>query len=76
MNDKLPNIHEREKPGYYSVCVWVESAGQFQAPLDAETQQLTGCHTEFAKSIAGFAGMPLAAARSRATRLFGYQKMI
>lgn len=32
---------------FYAVGRWVESAGQFQRPLDGEERQLTGCHTEF-----------------------------
>ena len=73
-DNKVPNIHE-VTPGTYAVCVWVESSGQFQAPLDAETRKLTGCHAEFARSLHGFGGMSLADARNRAQRLYGYQKM-
>lgn len=71
--DKPPNIHENGD--HYVVAVWVESAGQYQAPLDAETCRLTGCHTEFARSLDGFAGLTLADARSRAVKLFGYEKL-
>ena len=71
--DRPPNIHENGD--YYVVAVWVESAGQYQAPLDAESRRLTGCHTEFARSLDGFAGLTLADAQSRATDLFGYEKL-
>lgn len=78
MNEQ-PNIYEYEDSKgrtCYAVCHWVESAAQYQAPLDAETRRLTGCHTEFARIPAGIGGKPdLAWARRRARMLYGYSKL-
>jgi len=71
--NRAANIHKNGS--YFVVCVWVESAGQYQAPLDAEERSLTGCHTEFARNLDGFTGYRLPDARQRASDLFGYQKM-
>ena len=79
MKDTQPvNIYPYEIGGrtYYAVCVWVESAAEYQAPMDAETRRLTGCHTEFAKTPRGIGGKPdLKWARRRARSLFGYSKL-
>lgn len=40
----------------FAVCHWDEFHGQWQAPLDAETRRLTGCHTEFARTLVGIGG--------------------
>jgi hypothetical protein len=74
MMNKLPNIHEYD--GKFYVCHWVESAGQWQRPLDADERRLTGCHTEFSQSIND---MPhydeCDNAVDLARRLYGYSKL-
>lgn len=48
-NDYTQYVHlntRSSKPRWF-VAQWVESAGQYQVPLDAETARVTGCHTEF-----------------------------
>jgi hypothetical protein len=79
MTGKAPNIHpytDAKGKTRYAVCVWVERAAQFQAPLDAEDRRLTGCHTEFARTAKGIGGHPdLGKARRRARKLYGYSKL-
>ncbi|MFA6270315.1 MAG: hypothetical protein WC657_03845 [Candidatus Paceibacterota bacterium] len=40
----------------YAVGEWIESAGQYQCPLDANSRKLTGCHTECARTPSGLGG--------------------
>ena len=39
-------VHDHPDGGYF-VGKWSEFHAQWQRPLDAETQRLSGCHTEF-----------------------------
>lgn len=78
-NDNRPaNIHEytSKKDGktYYSVCVWVEGANQYQVPLDNYERQQTGCHTEFARNFEGLGRMNRGKAYREAQKRFGYAK--
>ena len=78
-NDNRPaNIHEYtgrfDGKTYYSVCVWVESANQYQVPLDAEEQRLTGCHTEYASNFKSLGKMKRNKAYYEARKRFGYAK--
>ena len=57
----------------YAVAEWVEEAGQYQAPLDKRTAELTGMHTEFARKPEGLGGyLDRKKALRRARYLFRY----
>lgn len=73
----MQNVYEyTNKRGQkcYAVCHWVETAAEYQRPLDAEERRLTGCHTEFAKRLEyiGEGFTSLSAAKRRAKQLYGY----
>jgi hypothetical protein len=53
----------------YAVGQWVESAGQYQCPLDNRTAELTGCYAEFARTAKGLGGY---LTRSKALRRARY----
>jgi len=38
---------------YFAVGEWNQERGQFTCPLDAHTQDLTGCFAQFARTAAG-----------------------
>lgn len=42
----------------YAVGRWDPERGQYIAPLDKSTAQLTGCHSQFARSEAGMDNYP------------------
>lgn len=42
-----------ELNGRYALARWVESAGQYQAPMTREARRLTGCHTVSSRTKAG-----------------------
>lgn len=76
-DDKRPaNIYDYTKDGqtYYSVCHWVDSAAQYQVPLDTEEQRLTGCHTEFARTVEALGKMSRDKAYREARKRYGYAK--
>ena len=76
---KSTNIHQftdQQGTTRFAVCHWVENAAQWQAPLDRYSRRITGCHTEFARTLAGIGGYRnLAKARRRARCLYGYSKL-
>lgn len=71
---KQENVHykETDKDGvkWYGIGHWVEGAAQYQCPMDAEEQRVTGCHTEFARSPIGRMKYPKAAYEAR--KRYGY----
>lgn len=40
----------------WAVAEWIESAGEYQRPMDKGEQALTGCHTYFARTAEGMGG--------------------
>lgn len=50
-----------EHGGRYAAAQWVESAGQWQAPMTDRARRLTGCHTVFARKLSGIFGSPCVA---------------
>lgn len=73
---KHANVHSYIHPceeTRYAIGHWVESAGQWQCPLDAETARLTGCHTEFAGSLRDMGDLrDVEEAKRVAVKLYGY----
>jgi hypothetical protein len=56
----------------YAVAEWDEVHAQWIRPLDASTRKITGCHSEYSKSLSGIGGYPTRRqALRRARYLFG-----
>lgn len=61
----------------YAVAEWVESAGQYQCPLDNRTQKLSGCRAEFSRTLDWLGGYPTRRqALRRARYLFGTEQEV
>lgn len=70
--DKFIHPYEdKDEVTHYAVAQRNETTGQYIAPLDRATQQLTGCSSEFATNAAGIGGgLSLDEARRRARYLY------
>lgn len=68
-------VHEyTDKSGKtrYAVAEWNERQGEYIAPLDKRTRELTGCSAEFSKTPEGLGGyLSKRKALRRARYLFG-----
>ena len=59
----------------YAVGEWQEAQGQYWRPLSKQSQQLTGCTSEFTKRLQYWGGyLTRAQALRRARYLFGAQR--
>lgn len=74
---KVANVHykntDENGKKWYGIGHWVDSAAQYQCPLDAEERRLTGCHTEFARNPIG--KMSHKKASYEARKRYGYVRM-
>lgn len=56
----------------FAVAEWDEASNQFRCPLSKKDQELTGCHTEFARRVSDLGGyLSRTKALRRARYIFG-----